>query len=37
MKVSVWYKENEMTTEKEAQHLIFKAEKLKVMIHLLIS
>ncbi len=37
MKVNVWYKENEMITEKEAQHLIFKAEKLRVMIHLLIS
>ncbi len=37
MKVSVWYEENEMITEKEAQHLISKAEKLRVMIHLLIS
>lgn len=37
MQVNVWYEENEMITEKEAQHLIFKAEKLRVMIHLLIS
>lgn len=37
MRVNVWYKENEMITEKEAQHLIFKAEKLRMMIHLLVS
>ena len=37
MKVSIWYEENEMITEKEAQHLISKAEKLRMMIHLLVS